>query len=281
MSKCKEIWNEVLINMGKRVEDLENPKDMDLFIKKFSAKLFSDNNMMGNNPTKETVENNCKITVRNKTTISNIKKMFKINIVYNNVDNGIISKSVNTENILFKLFWSGYNIFMQYIACHIALKISGKSMGRTVELSNISKLWTESCGNWDEELKNINDLLPKSEKKIHLDKCNNKCMAAAIRKNIWDKVSVKYSKYKDKLNDTYSIIVLPLNLTRVDQGVGNTFLDKTLLKHELPNMKCDRICVIFIDTSNYKDIYILNNNNKIQLVSRYKIQCLFHKFNNK
>ena len=81
-----------------------------------------------------------------------------------------------------------------------------------------------------------------------------------IRKELWDNISLEFAKHESKEQDTYSLIVLPLELYNM-----KNFLNKTLMKVELSNMTSSKIGVIFFEyiTKNPKmssriDFYQLN-----------------------
>ena len=81
-----------------------------------------------------------------------------------------------------------------------------------------------------------------------------------IRKELWDNISLQFAQHVSDSKDTYSLIVLPLELYKM-----KNFLNKTLMKVELPNMKCSKIGVIFFEyidknpkMSNSIEFYQLN-----------------------
>ena len=75
-------------------------------------------------------------------------------------------------------------------------------------------------------------------------------LAEKLRKNVWDVLSKEYAKYKSPTLPTYALIILPKNLSSM-----KNFLEKTLLKTELPSLNCDRFGILFYDNSG--NFYIL------------------------
>ena len=89
--------------------------------------------------------------------------------------------------------------------------------------------------------------------------------AVAVRKNIWDTMSIIYAKYKKENKKTISIIVLPKNISKSSDP---NFLKKTLMALELPNMYCDFFTIILFDSdnkkqTNNKNLSLFNLNNII------------------
>ena len=176
----------------------------------------------------------------------------------------------NDENAFWKIFWSGWTQGSQKIACDMAKNITKNYMnislcdpesecgGRALELTNLSKPWTDIFGDWNKEFDILNKYL--KEKGVSQDDVNAEKISSELRKNVWDILSRKYAEYKSEL-PTYALVILPLYLPSID--AGDSFLEKTLLKIELPSLYCDRFSILFFSEDG--NFYILTTRGFIKV----------------
>ena len=138
-----------------------------------------------------------------------------------------------------RILWTGWEELTQFVACFIGNKISIKyNYSRTIEQTNITKDWLNSCGTWNKEFDIIKSLLKKYNKNSKENILNNETQK--IRKAIWDKYSILFSSYDNLIN---TIVFIPNN---IDKDI----LKKTLVHLELNNLKTENICIIMISDLN-------------------------------
>ena len=174
----------------------------------------------------------------------------------------------NDKNAFWKIFWSGWPQGSQKIACDMAKNITKNYMdislcdpdsecgGRAVELTNLSKPWMDMFGNFNQEFEILNKYL-----KDRGDVGNTEKIASELRKNVWDILSREYAEYKSQELPTYALVILPLYLPSIDSE--DSFLEKTLLKIELPSLYCDRFSILFFSENG--KFYKLNESGFIEV----------------
>ena len=174
----------------------------------------------------------------------------------------------NTKNT--KVLWTGWDKNTQLYACTFAVKIGEyNSISKAIEQTTLTKEWLANCGDWNKQETNIINYLKLHNKKSQFDKLKN--TSDKIRKDIWDNFSLQFAKFYSY----NTLIMLPNKLTK-------EFLNKTLLKIELPNLNTKNVCIVSIKSLNKLVVNPHLKNKKIYNIAKDKNVFLeFNKFNKK
>lgn len=223
--------------------------DIEQFAKNIVAKLSSTGFMNTADKIKEIdINERCKPPTR-------VSKSFK-KFLDKKKDNITINIE-NNKKIFLKIFWTGYNEFTQSLACKLAqlyteqVCVSGNREicgGRAVEMTSSPHSFIEIFGQWNEQLEHIKIFYNQNSNP------NSDTNSETLRKAIWDNISTEYAKYYPPDAEglsTYALLVLPINLP-------SDYLNKTLIKIEIPNLQCNKVSILFFHKET-ADIYKLDS----------------------
>lgn len=171
------------------------------------------------------------------------------------------------EKIFLKIFWTGYSELTQSLACKLAQSYTNQICdsdngqicgGRAVELTSSPNSFINIFGQWDDQLEYIKKFYNQQHIKTIYNQQGNpnseeevNSKSETLRKQIWDNISSEYAKYIPTATTTYALLVLPIKLP-------SDYMDKTLIKIEIPNLQCSKVSMLFFDKENV-NIYRLES----------------------